>query len=91
MLELTEKEVNGREIKYGAGCDDCNLTGYKGLRGIYEMLQMDDEVRELIATNTPAMLLRQKCVETGMQTLRMDGLRVMFEGVSTFEEVMKYT
>jgi type IV pilus assembly protein PilB len=52
---------------------------------------MDDEVRELIATNTPAMLLRQKCVETGMQTLRMDGLRVMFEGVSTFEEVMKYT
>ena len=91
MLELTEEEVSGREIKYGAGCDDCNLTGYKGLRGIYEMLQMDDEVRELIATNTPAMLLRQKCVETGMQTLRMDGLRIMFDGVSTFEEVMKYT
>ena len=91
MMELTEEEVNGREIQYGAGCDDCNLTGYKGLRGIYEMLQMDDEVRELIATNTPAMLLRQKCIETGMQTLRMDGLRIMFDGVSTFEEVMKYT
>ena len=91
MMNLTEEEASGKEIKYGAGCEDCNLTGYKGLRGIYEMLQMDDEVRELIATNTPAMLLRQKCMETGMQTLRMDGLRVMFNGVSTFEEVMKYT
>ena len=91
MMELNEEEVGGREIQYGTGCGDCNGTGYKGLRGIFEMLQMDDEVRELIATNTPALLLRQKCMETGMQTLRMDGLRLMFSGVSTFEEVMKYS
>jgi type IV pilus assembly protein PilB len=55
------------------------------------MLQMSDEARELIANNTPAMILREKCIEAGMQTLRMDGLRVMFKGVSSFEEVMKYT
>ena len=91
MMGLTEEEVGGREIQYGTGCDACNGTGYKGLQGIFEMLQMDDEVRELIATNTPALLLRQKCMETGMQTLRMDGLRLMFNGVSTFEEVMKYS
>ena len=91
MLRITEEDVKGREIHYGTGCDDCLNTGYKGRRGIYEMLQMSDEARELIANNTPAMILREKCIESGMQTLRMDGLRVMFSGVSTFEEVMKYT
>jgi type IV pilus assembly protein PilB len=91
MMNLTEEEVSGQEIQYGTGCDSCHNTGYKGRQGIFEMLQMDDEVRELIATGTPALVLRQKCIETGMQTLRMDGLKVMFEGVSTFEEVMKYS
>jgi len=91
MIRLTEEEVGGKEIHYGTGCDNCNNSGYKGRQGIFEMLAMDDEVRELIATNTPALMLRQKCIESGMQTLRMDGLRNMFAGVSTFEEVMKYS
>ena len=91
MLRITEEDVQGRDIHYGTGCDNCLNTGYKGRRGIYEMLQMSDEARELIANNTPAMILREKCIEAGMQTLRMDGLRVMFKGVSSFEEVMKYT
>ncbi len=91
MLRIDEKVVDGRPIHYGTGCDDCLNTGYKGRRGIYEMLQMSDESRELIANRTPALLLREKCIEAGMQTLRVDGLRVMFEGISTFEEVMKYT
>ncbi len=91
MMNLTEEEVGGREIQYGTGCDNCNNSGYKGRQGIFEVLQMDDEVRELIATNTPALMLRQKCIETGMQTLRVDGLKNMFSGVSTFEEVMKYS
>ena len=91
MLQLSEEEAGGREIQYGTGCDNCNNSGYKGRQGIFEMLAMDDEVRELIATNTPALMLRQKCIESGMQTLRMDGLRNMFAGVSTFEEVMKYS
>ena len=91
MLKVTPEEVNNREIFYGTGCDPCGNTGYKGRRGLYEMLQMADETRELIANRTPALMLREKCVEHGMQTLRMDGLKVMFEGVSSFEEVMKYT
>ena len=90
MMELGEEDVVG-EIQYGTGCDNCNNSGYKGRQGIFEMLAMDDEVRELIATNTPALMLRQKCIEAGMQTLRMDGLKNMFSGVSTFEEVMKYS
>ncbi len=52
---------------------------------------MNDEVRDLIANRTPALELRDRCVAAGMQSLRMDGLRLMFEGVSSFEEVMKYT
>ena len=91
MLKISEAEVKDRHIHYGTGCDDCLNTGYKGRRGIYEMLQMSDESRELIAKRTPAMMLREKCIESGMQTLRTDGLRVMFSGESTFEEVMKYT
>ena len=90
MLRLTDKEVLG-DLYYGPGCDACGHTGYKGRRGIYEALQINDEVRNLIADRTPALELRDKCQAAGMQTLRMDGLRLMFEGVSTFEEVMKYT
>lgn len=90
MLKLNDDEVLG-DIFYGTGCDACGNTGYKGRRGIYEMLQMSNEVRDLIANRTPALELRDRCVEAGMQSLRMDGLRLMFEGVSSFEEVMKYT
>ncbi len=90
MLKLTEEEVLG-DIYYGTGCDACGHSGYKGRRGIYEILQMNDEVRDLIANRTPALELRDRCVAAGMQSLRMDGLRLMFEGVSSFEEVMKYT
>ena len=90
MLRLTDKEVLG-DLHYGTGCDSCSHTGYRGRRGIYEALQMNDEVRNLIADRTPALELRDKCQAAGMQTLRMDGLRLMFEGISSFEEVMKYT
>ena len=91
MLQLSDEDVEGREIKYGTGCDACNNSGYKGRCGLYEMLQMNDETRELIANKVPALVLREKAIEFGMQTLRMDGLRVMFSGESTFEEVMKFT
>jgi len=90
MLRLADEEVLG-ELYYGTGCDFCANTGYKGRRGIYEALVMNDEVRNLIADRTPALELRDKCQAAGMQTLRMDGLRLMFAGTSTFEEIMKYT
>ncbi len=90
MLRLKDEEVTG-DLYYGTGCDACSNTGYRGRRGIYEALVMNDEIRNLIADRTPALELRDKCVEAGMQTLRIDGLRLMFEGTSTFEEVMKYT
>jgi type IV pilus assembly protein PilB len=91
MLKISDEDAEGKEIKYGTGCDACNNSGYKGRCGLYEMLQMSEEIRELIANKVPALVLREKAMEFGMQTLRMDGLRVMFAGDSTFEEVMKYT
>ncbi|MFP6902994.1 MAG: GspE/PulE family protein [Verrucomicrobiia bacterium] len=91
MLQISDEDAEGKEIKYGTGCDFCNNSGYKGRCGLYEMLQMSEEIRELIANKVPALVLREKAMEFGMQTLRMDGLRVMFAGDSTFEEVMKYT
>ena len=91
MLELTLEDVEGKQIYYGTGCDGCDQTGYKGRRGLYEMLNVNDEIRELITNRAPGIQLRDKGVEHGMQTLRMDGLDVMFKGVSTFEEVMKST
>ena len=91
MLKLEPHEMHGEEVFYGAGCEFCNNTGYKGRRGIYEMLMISDPIRAMINESAPGMVLREKAVELGMQTLRMDGLNLMFKGVSSFEQVMKYT
>ena len=90
-LEVTPEEVNGRPIYFGSGCERCDQQGYKGRRGLYEMLVMNEEIREMINNRAPGLALRDKALEHGMQTLRMDGINVMFDGVTTFEEVMKYT
>lgn len=91
MLDTTPEEVNGRPIYFGTGCERCDQSGYKGRRGLYEMLVMNEEIREMINNRAAGMALRDKGLEHGMQTLRMDGMNVMFDGVTTFEEVMKYT
>ncbi|MBL67791.1 MAG: pilus assembly protein PilB [Verrucomicrobiales bacterium] len=91
MLDTSEEEINNRPIFFGTGCERCDNGGYKGRRGVYEMMVMSEEIRELINDRAPGIALRDKGLEEGMQTLRMDGMRLMFEGVTTFEEVMKYT
>ena len=76
---------------YGRGCQTCNDTGYKGRKGIFELLPVSDPIRELINERAPTVVLRQKAVEEGMITLREDGLRGIFDGATTIEEVLKYT
>lgn len=90
-LELVPEDVSGKQVSYGSGCEVCEQTGYKGRRGVYEMLNVDEEIRELINDRAPGIQLRDKGMEHGMVTLRIDGLDVMFRGDTTFEEVMKYT
>jgi type IV pilus assembly protein PilB len=77
--------------KKGTGCDKCNKTGYKGRVGLYEVMEITDELRELILVGASALELRRKAIEEGMITLRGSGLRKVTEGVTTIEEVLRET
>jgi type IV pilus assembly protein PilB len=90
-LGISPRDIGDRQFYYGKGCGACNNTGYKGRKGIYELLRISDPVRELINTRTPTVTLKQKAIELGMVTLRQDGLRSIFAGDTTIEEVLKYT
>ena len=91
QLELSKRDIGDREFFYGKGCDACNHTGYKGRKGIYELMKITDPLRELINERAPTVVLKQKAIELGMVTLRQDGLRSIFAGDTTIEEVLKYT
>ncbi|HET9527096.1 MAG TPA: type IV-A pilus assembly ATPase PilB [Pyrinomonadaceae bacterium] len=75
----------------GRGCTTCNSTGYKGRIGLYEVLEITDEIRELILIGASALELRKKAVEDGMITLRESGLHKIRSGVTTLEEVVRET
>jgi type IV pilus assembly protein PilB len=75
----------------GTGCDRCNGTGYKGRIGLYEVMEIADEVRELILVGASALELRRKAVDEGMLSLRRSGLLKIAEGVTTIEEVVRET
>jgi type IV pilus assembly protein PilB len=91
MLNLSPHDVGDKVFYYGRGCAACNDTGYKGRRGIFELLVASEPIRLLINERAPTVVIRQKAVELGMVTLREDGLRGIFDGDTTIEEVVKYT
>jgi type IV pilus assembly protein PilB len=91
QLGLSRRDIGDRNFHYGKGCDACNQTGYKGRKGIYELLKITDPLRELINERAPTVRLKEKAIELGMVTLRQDGLRSIFAGNTTIEEVLKYT
>ncbi len=91
QLGLSPHEIGDRHFYYGAGCDRCNRTGYKGRKGIYELFKISDPIREMINQRAPSVVLKQKAIELGMTTLRQDGIRSIYEGDTTIEEVLKYT
>jgi type IV pilus assembly protein PilB len=90
-LGISRRDIGESHFFYGKGCDACNHTGYKGRKGIYELLRVTDPIRELINERAPTVTLKQKAIELGMITLRQDGLRSIFAGDTTIEEVLKYT
>jgi type IV pilus assembly protein PilB len=90
-LGLTPDEVGERPFHYGRGCDYCNNTGYRGRVGIYEIMVMDDHLRELIMRHASSSLLRQEAIKRGMRTLRDAGLSAIYDGMTTIEEVVKET
>jgi type IV pilus assembly protein PilB len=91
LLNLSPHDLGDKVFYYGRGCSNCNDTGYRGRHGIFELLVASDTIRALITERAPTVVLRQKAVELGMVTLREDGLRSIFEGDTTIEEVVKYT
>ena len=91
LLNLSPHDLGDKVFYYGRGCSACNDTGYKGRKGIFELLVINDAIRSLINERAPTIVLRQKAVELGMVTLREDGLRSIFEGDTTIEEIVKYT
>jgi len=90
-LRISRSDIGDKQFFYGKGCDACNNTGYKGRKGIYELLKITDPVRELINERSPTVTIRQKAIELGMITLRQDGLRSIYAGDTTIEEVLRYT
>jgi len=88
---FSPQEVKNIKIFKGKGCPTCNGTGYKGRVGLYEVMEVDDELRELILVGASAIELKKKSVERGMITLRQSGLIKIREGITTMEEVLRET
>jgi type IV pilus assembly protein PilB len=91
QLGLSSSETGGKQFFTGGGCDKCGGSGYKGRKGIYELMDVTDPLRELIIERAPTLVLKQKAIELGMMTLREDGLRNIYDGETSIEEVLKYT
>ena len=91
MLEVDPLEIADKEFYYGEGCAECSKTGYRGRIGLFEMVIITDAIRELLNKKAPTLAIRQKALEQGMRSLRDDGLRAIFDGNTTIEEVLKYT
>ncbi len=90
-LGVNRDSVGSRQFSYGKGCPVCSQSGYKGRLGIYEWLRLSDALRDMVTRRAPTLEIRQKAIEQGMRTLRDDGLRAIFDGNTTIEEVLKYT
>ncbi|MEI6081482.1 MAG: GspE/PulE family protein [Verrucomicrobiota bacterium] len=91
QLGLSPYDIGDKTFYFGKGCSECNQTGYKGRKGLYELLKISDPIRAMINEKAPGVVIRQKAMELGMATLRADGLRCIFDGITTIEEVLKYT
>jgi len=93
LIEVGFKPDEARQVKTfkGRGCQTCNNTGYKGRIGLYEVMEITDEIRELIMIGASSLELRKKAVDDGMITLRQSGIHKIRAGVTTLEEVVRET
>jgi type IV pilus assembly protein PilB len=90
-LALTQEMVQGKQFMRGRGCDNCHGSGYKGRMGIFEIMMLDDESRELILKEASTAALRNHSKAQGMRTLRESGLRGIYDGRTTIDEVVRET
>jgi len=90
-LSLRPEDIGDRIFFYGKGCDYCNNTGYRGRVGIYEVMVLDEPIRELIMRRASTSILRREAIKRGMRTLRESGLMMIYEGITTLDEVVRET
>ncbi|MDA0215259.1 MAG: ATPase, T2SS/T4P/T4SS family [Planctomycetota bacterium] len=90
-LSLRMSDVQGRTLYRGIGCDNCTKSGYKGRMAIFEIMLMDDELRELVMQQASTAVLQQESRKRGMRTLRESGLLALYEGQTTIDEVVRET
>ncbi|MEM7808617.1 MAG: ATPase, T2SS/T4P/T4SS family [Planctomycetota bacterium] len=90
-LELTPEDIRGKKFYRGAGCEVCNNTGYKGRVGLFELMEMNNELREMIMANCQTEELREAARKHGMVALRDAGMNAMYEGTTTPDEVIRET
>jgi type IV pilus assembly protein PilB len=88
---FSPEEAKSVQIQKGKGCAACSNTGYKGRAGLYEVMEVDDEIRELVLVGASAVELKKKAIERGMITLRRSGLIKVATGITTLEEVARET
>ncbi len=88
---LTRADLVGRDLHRAVGCPECNMKGYQGRTGIYELLIVSDELRGVVTGGADAGIIKKHAVEEGMRTLRMDGLEKALEGMTTLDEVLRVT
>jgi type IV pilus assembly protein PilB len=90
-LGLTPEDAASKPFFYGKGCERCNNTGYKGRLGIYELLVLNDTLREMVIAETSLDEFRNACRRFGMRTLREAGLKSIHEGLTSIEDVVRET
>ncbi len=90
-LSLRAGDVVGRTFSRGKGCDKCNRSGYRGRLAIFEIMQLDDDMRELVMQQASTAVLRSEARKRGMRTLRESGLLAIYEGQTTIDEVVRET
>jgi type IV pilus assembly protein PilB len=88
---FTPEEAKTVKIQKGKGCATCNNTGYKGRAGLYEVMEVDEDIKELVLVGASALELKKKAIEKGMLTLRRSGLMKVMQGITTLEEVARET
>jgi type IV pilus assembly protein PilB len=90
-LGMTVEQFIGKKVYKGRGCEVCNNTGYKGRVGLFELMMMNDELREMVLNNAPVDDLRKAAQKYGMVTLREAGMKYTFDGTTTLDEVVRET
>ena len=90
-LQLPVEQARKYKFYYGKGCARCNNGGYKGRIGLYELLNINDDIRDLIAANASTDEIRNMARTHGMTTLREAGLKLIFDGLTTIDEVVRET